>query len=140
MISFVILSLTALAPQESAKNAEPITIYRAVPAKEVTMTKVSTCDDTVFEISYTSSVDDVRGSLRARHEGKIIEADSAQQDMFGKLAYVDSTVAVCGFEKTPSYILITGVDRETGIVGDMYRVGYTTTGGFGQVRGPIRED
>ena len=139
MIIWLALGLMATAPTDTASQAEPIAIHSAVPAREVSMTKLSTCDDTVFEISYTSTRNDVRGRILVRHNDTLIEALDAQANLFDKLSYVDGVTAVCGFDKVPSMILISGVDRETCVTGDHYSIGFTHKDGFGKVWGPNRE-
>ncbi len=100
------------------------------------MTKVLTCEDTLFEISYTSKNGMVLGHIRARTGDALHEARTAQTALFDKLSYIDGASATCGDSELPSSILISGVDKMSGEVDQLYVVGFLPETGFGQVQAP----
>ena len=100
------------------------------------MTKVMTCGSAVFEISYTSNGGTVLGAVRARHGNTLVEHTSAQADLFDRLSYIDGATATCGDNDLPSTVLISGVDKASGEVDQLYKIGYLPGSGFSEVSGP----
>ena len=114
-------------------NAEPIVLRHTRPARDVVASETSFCGDTVFEIQYSSTREETRGTIRARHDGRLIELENAQTALFSKLEYVQNTVVNCGNDEVFSQVMVSGPDRLTGEFGKMFEIGYLPATGFSEI-------
>ena len=115
-------------------NAVPIVLRHTRPARDVVASKTSICGDMMFEIQYSSTARETRGTIRARQDGQFVDLADAQSALFDKLKYIDDTVVSCGDDDLPTTVLVSGVDRTTSEPGKLYEVGYLPATGFGEVR------
>ena len=115
-------------------DTRTIVLRHTRPARDVVASETSMCGETVFEIQYSFTAREARGTIRARHDGQFVDLADAQSALFDKLSYISNTVVSCGDEDLRTQVLVSGTDRATGEPGRLYEVSYLPATGFGKVQ------